>query len=237
MALPKAIHQELRDSARASKDGNLQVRHLWICLSKEGLSTAGVSRGDMDAEMWLNLVDEAAGIGVTSIIISVGTDIAERPEVWDVCRWGQKTHDMLIGLHLTTDLSAESLAPVRELDAKKTFLFVYSSRIDRYRPIAEALGVRVFESDGLKDDVEQRHCTLPSQMACVGGEGRMYTCGLVLDNDEYDLGDARCDRVDDALTDDKRPHSVPAGTSHEPHRCDGCPPLMEDRMRKATGRD
>jgi hypothetical protein len=237
LALPKAIHEELRGSARANQDGHQQVRHLWIVLSKEGLCTHDGPCKDMDTDMWLNLVDESAGLGVSSILISVGADLTERPELWDICKWGQETHDMLVGLHLTTDLDAQDLAPIRELDPEKTFLFVYSARIERYRPIAAELGVRVFESDGLQDGIEQRHCTLPSQMACVGGVGKLYTCGLVINNDDFELGDARGDRVDRALTNDGLPHSVPAGTSNEPHRCDGCPPLMEDRMRKATGRE
>jgi hypothetical protein len=237
LALPKAIHQELRTHARGAKGECEEVRHLWIVLSKEGVSTNHGSCEDMDDEMWLNLVDESAGLGVSSILISVGADLSDRPELWKICQWGQQTHDMLVGLHLTTDLDAEALAPIRELDAEKSFLFVHSGRIERYRPIAKELGVRVFESDGLQDGIEQRHCTLPSQMACVGGVGKLYTCGLVINNDEYELGDVRGDRFDRALSNEDLPHSVPAGTSKESHRCDGCPPLMEDRMRKATGRD
>ena len=237
LSLPKAIHEELRHAVRDGKHSGKGVRHLWIVLSKEGVCTNHGRCEDMDDDMWLNLVDEAAGLGVSSVLISVGTDLAERPEVWNICHWAQKTHDMLVGLHLTDDIEAGELAPVRELNSENTFLFVYSGRIDRYRPIAKDLGIRVFESDGLEDGAEQRHCTLPSQMACVGGVGKLYTCGLVLDNDSFELGDARGDRVDHALNSDELPHSVPAGTSTEPHRCDGCPPLMEERMRKATGRD
>jgi len=237
LALPKAIHEELRNGTRSSKHDGNGVRHLWIVLSKEGITANHEPCSDMSDEMWLNLVDESAGLGVASILISVGADLADRPELWKICQWGQQAHDMLVGLHLTTNLDAGPLEPIRSLDTSKTFLFVHSTRIERYRPIAKDLGVRIFESDGLHDGIEQRHCSLPTQMACVGGVGKLYTCGLVINNDDFELGDARGDRIDRALTNEDLPHSVPAGTSTEPHRCDGCPPLMEERMRKASGRD
>lgn len=235
MALPKAVHQQLKDSARFGM-GHTPIRYLWVVLSKEGLELGSSASEAMDRDQWLNLVDEAAGMGVASLIVSVGEELAQRPEIWDLCRWAQETHDMLVGLHLTASVPAESLSELGSLTANTTFVFVHSSRIEQYRSIEEHFGVRVFASDGLQDGVEQRHCTLPSQMACVGGDGNLYTCGLVVEQDDYKLGDARGDRVDRKLADTALPHEVPAGTSTESHRCDGCPPLMEERMRRESGR-
>jgi len=236
LKLPKAIRRQMRPGAEPRLPEG--VKYLWIVMSKEGISLGRefAEGGSMDKDAWLNLVDEAAAIGIGSIVVSVGTELSSRPEVWDVCQWAQETYDMLVGLHLTVpSLKPQDEDHLQRLDSAKTFLFVHSSNVETFRYV-EKHGIRVFEADGLADGVEQGLCTLPGEMVCVGGEGTMYTCGLVVEEEAYELGDSRAERIDRALADEDRPHSVPAGHSTAPHRCDGCPPLLERRMRRAAGR-
>ncbi len=236
LKLPKAIRRQLRPGvAPQIPEG---VKHLWIVISREGvqLGKQFAEGGAMNEEAWLNLIDEAAGIGVNSIVVSVGTELSSRPEVWAICQWAQETYDMLVGLHLTVpNVTPADEEHLRKLKPENTFVFAHSSVAGNFRHL-QNVGIRVFEADGLEDGAEQGLCTLPGEMVCVGGEGTMYTCGLVVEEKEFEMGDVRGDRVDKALADENLPHRVPAGHSNATHRCDGCPPLLERRMRRAAGR-
>lgn len=189
----------------------------------------------MSEEHWLNVVDEAASLGVDTLVISVHTAPSERAELAAICKWAADTHGMRVGVHLSeAPIGAADAAILRGLAGEKFCVFVNSRRRTE---VASVLGdgVKLVDADGLEDGAMQPHCELPRQMACVSDGGEMYTCGLVLGQDGFFLGNANEAPIKKVHGDDALPHHVPAGTSDAPHRCEGCPPLLEERLRRAFG--
>jgi hypothetical protein len=226
LALPQAIKRELK---ACCKDGlKERIQFLWIIFGSE---TA--DQPPLDSDHWLNVIDEAAAVGVQTLVITLESPLSEQGAVWKLCEWAIKTHDMLVGIHLREPtIDAGDIEQIVSFYPGNFCLFVHSSERES---VDKVLGgrVRIIDADGLEDGAAQNRCTLPSKMTCVSGGGGLYTCGLVLGHDGFYLGDVNDVRIDHVIEDNKVPHYVPENTSQDSHRCDGCPPLLEERMRKA----
>lgn len=226
LAMPQTIRRHLKSCACGQEDG--RIRYLWAVLGAAGTE-------EMGEEHWLNVVDEAASLGADTLVISICTAPSERSELAAMCKWAAGTHGMRVGVHLSdAAISAEDAAILRSLSSEKFCVFVNSRR---RAEAAAALGdgVTLVDADGLEDGAVQPHCELPRQMACVSDAGEMYTCGLVVGQDGFFLGNANDAPIKRVHCDDALPHHVPEGTSDAPHRCEGCPPLLEERLRRAFG--
>lgn len=213
-----------------------KVRHLWIHLSSEPSASSCACTGPhsnhtLSTEDWLNVVDEAAALGATTGIVSVGEPLSGWPGLWDICAWAQQSHGMIVGLHLYGDavLDNDSMAQLRKLDPGLLRVLVPSDRLAALQ-FLKAQGMQILPCDGLEDGAPQPACELPHEMTCVAPNGAAYTCGLVLGKEEFLFGNVFARRLDHVMDDDSLPHQVPAGTSNAPRRCDGCPPLMQKRM-------
>ena len=104
--LPRAIARQLKKcaSACAGKDhvGTDTVRYLWIDLTGRGAPPAGpeaLAARSLALEEWLNVIDEAASLGVCCLLVCVGESLSAYPNVWTIGQWAQGAHDMLVGLH------------------------------------------------------------------------------------------------------------------------------------------
>ena len=165
------------------------------------------------------------------VIISTCVSFAECPEVIDICEWAQTAHGMLVGIHVYGEaLSKGDVERVASLDSGKTGLFVDNSLLESMA-FAQDMGVDVRPAKAQDAKVVGPTCTLPETMPCVGPEGGMYTCGLVLGEEQYSLGNVFDRKLGDIMSDGDLPHCVPEGYPKDTRQCDGCPPFMFKELR------
>jgi radical SAM protein with 4Fe4S-binding SPASM domain len=184
----------------------------------------------MDTDEWLGVIDEAAGLGAETLIITLPCSVSQRSDLLEVCQWAQSAHGMTVGIHLSQCcLSRDDIAHLSQLDRERLLLFVDSDCMEGLE-FARDMGMRIFEADGIDDGAVQPACSLPESMACVGAEGKLYTCGLVLGDTDYFLGHIFERKLDNIMCDKSLPHEVPEGLKAGTRRCNGCPPLMAKRI-------
>jgi hypothetical protein len=212
------------------------IKYLWIHIgsTEERDAVPGSNHNglqEMQLDDWYNVVDETAALGVDTLIITAGNCLNGHPEVWDICRWAQDQHNMTIGIHIGPRCFDESqVEQLASLNRQRTRIFVDGGDANCL-PQVSALGIHVFAADGLEDGATQPYCDLPSSMCCIDGSGRMYACGLVIGQREFDYGSSKEKRVDQALADQSLPHCIPENTSTAARRCNGCPPLLDRKIR------
>ncbi len=239
--LPQNLIRSLRKCLRCSEIPQPDmIRYLWIHVADDGFVPQQVrserENHEMTVEDWLNVVDESAALGAEHVIISVGAPLAERPEVWEICRWAQSSHGMLVGIYVFgAEITREDIERLARFNREKTRLFVDSDRLDGLRYAEEEYGITLCVADGLAPGEPSPECHLPETMTCVGSNGTLYTCGLVLGHERFRLGEVKRERIDGVMSDGQLPHVIPEGVSSAPRRCHACPPLMERRMRGLRG--
>ncbi len=232
-ALPQNVANALTRCCKGHTGGGCEgVKYLWIHLPGNSETAMPVSEAKaLSPEEWMCVIDEAASVGVKSMVISVGSPLRQVPQLLQLCEWAQNTHDMIIGIHAYVALEPTDIDVLRRLDAQKTRVFADGEHIESAR-FVESIGIPLHCADGLHDHEEQPHCDLPSTMACVGPEGTMYTCGLVLGQEQFSLGHIFNRPLSNIIKDTTLPHTIPAGASTNTHRCNGCPPLMAKKMQE-----
>ncbi len=234
--LPQSVARAVRSCSRdhISENGKHMVKYMWLYISADGFHDQAQPDQCMSGEEWLSVIDEGAALGVKYVILSIGGGLKEHPEVWRMCKWAQDTHGITVGIHLYDQpVTREELAPVTELDANLTHLFIDDDLLQRMSFVQE-LGVPVHSGEGQDQEIVSPDCHLPEEMTCVGASGTMYTCGLVLGEDEYRLGNVFERKLQSIMTDDSLPHVVPEGVPKIKHHCNGCPPLMIKRMKNGS---
>jgi hypothetical protein len=234
--LPRTIAAQLRKCVEAASEQVVPRRqaakYLWIDLAGEGGSRTphepmGARKPAL--EEWLNIVDEAASVGVHWLVICGGTHLSAHPETWSICRWAQNAHGMDVGIHTHAQvLSASEMDHLARLGPGHTWLFVRSEHIAGMRE-AEARGVKVCASDVEECD-QAPPCDLPLDMVYAGPQGVLYSCGLVLDDDRFCFGHISERPLDQVLNDTVTSRHVPAWVPYRKHACDACPPIMAKRM-------
>lgn len=234
--LPQNIARQIRVHSRklGKESPPERIRYLWIYVSDDCGVEDDVLHGQearLSVDEWLNIVDESATLGAENLIISMGNGLAESPEVIEMAAWAQSAHQMFVGLHVYRHpLTEDELKRVADLDPERTKVFVDSDLLESM-PFAESMGVTLHVADGKEGDTVHPTCRWPEDMTCIGPHGQMYTCGLVLGEDQYLLGHCFERRLDNVVGDKNLPHIIPAGVSRIKRRCNGCPPLMEQVMR------
>lgn len=237
--LPRRIGKGIDDSRKALAGGfEPTVRYLWICPTEDGVPEAHrvLEPGPaLSLNEWLNVIDESASIGAEWLIVRVGASLAQVPHVWRVCRWAQETHGLRVGLHLTSNcLSEYDIEQLSRLDRENTYLFANEAVLASLR-FLEASGFPMFEATVTTAE-RAESCMEPSEIAFVGPDGRMFSCGLVQGCAQYALGDAQDRKLHHILNDESLPHSI-ADTSEFPVcGCEACPPLMARRARAQQAR-
>ncbi|MBN2308757.1 MAG: hypothetical protein JXR94_07295 [Candidatus Hydrogenedentes bacterium] len=233
--LPRDIAARLKDCVQ-SEDApqDLAIEFLWVYISEDGVGE-GASRSDgrrpLVLDEWLAVIDEAAALGATTIIMSLGCRLSERPEVPAMMEWAQSTHGMSVGLHVYNQpMSQDEIRPLLGLDQALTCLFASRDILDDMR-FAERMGIRLCEAECQEKPVVSPTCTFPEVMPCVGAYGGMYTCGLVLGDETYRLGNVFDRKLASIMADEKLPHIVPEGVPKLKRTCNGCPPLMARRLK------
>jgi radical SAM protein with 4Fe4S-binding SPASM domain len=217
---------------RVPKDSE-NVKYLWIYASHRGINHSGdvAVNPRPDLEHWLNVVDEAAGLGVQWLVVTVLDALSSQPDLWTICDWAQQTHGMTVGIHTEcAAISAEERDQLRGLDANKTRLFVPRANMEQLSFIEQEDGIRLRSAEPEPGTIGG-DCHMPGTMVFVNPDGVLYTCGMVQDNADYRLGNAEDTRFDAVTSKSGNPAKVPSAHIQNEHGCDGCPPLLARHLK------
>ncbi len=233
--MPKRVAKGIEACrSHMDEDGTVArpLRYIWIYVTEAGLlqnSKQSSSKDLLGLDGWLNVIDESASMGAEWMVVYVGASLSQVPYLWEVCAWAQDIHQLSVGLHLTSNcLSEDDLERLGRLVPEKTYLIADKAHLASLR-FLESKGIRLCEAN-VQDMERDTHCTKPGEIACVGADGSLFSCGLVLGDERYAMGDCRDRSLDDVKNDESLPHAVP-DTSAFPHSgCDACPPLMAMRV-------
>lgn len=221
---PRSIRSEVAGAARRASTrfgGREGVEYLWIHLASKNCSCE-TDQQPLELEAWLNIVDEAAALGTTWVVIYVGADLDSYKDLWELSRWAQSAHEMRVALHFTGgELSESDIVHLNGLDRARTYLFAEHTHLETFRALS-SLHVGVV-SAAIPEHARESNCTSPGNIACVQANGTMYCCGLVVGDDRYALGDAQAQPLVDVVLDEALPHAVPGTENYPLHGCDGCP--------------
>lgn len=228
--LPKRIAKGLedcRENAVTVGEGS-RLRYLWIYVTQSGLRQDVDLLESHDAlglEDWLNVIDESASLGAEWMVVYVGASLSQVPYIWRMCEWAQDVHGLRVGLHLTSNcLSEDDIEQLTRLESDKTYLVVEKEHIASLR-FLEGTGLHLCETN-IQPSELAKHCTKPEEIACVGTDGRLFSCGLVLGDERFEMGDARNRTLREVMADDSLPHDVPDMSAFPSDGCNACPPLL-----------
>lgn len=233
--IPKRISKEIQ-ARRTHMAGDgadpHPLRYIWIYVTEAGLRQDGgppQSEDVLGLDGWLNVIDESASLGAEWMMVYVGTSLSQVPYVWRMCAWAQDIHGLRVGLHLTSNcLSEDDIERLSRLDPECTYIIADKAHIASLR-FLESKGIRLCEAN-VRASERDTFCTKPEEIACVGVDGRLFSCGLVLGDERYAMGDARDRTLHDVKADESLPHAVPDTTAYPPSGCDACPPLIAMRV-------
>lgn len=208
-----------------------KIKYVWIHLpGVEEYASDDPEQRPLTLDELLDIVDECASVGSRSLIISISSSFADHPNLFQVCDWALTTHGMVVGIHLyATPLTDRDAAALQQLDATKVRLFIDGEHMESAKH-AETYGFRVYNADGLDEKIVSPKCELPHTMTCIGPQGNMYTCGLVLGEQQFRLGHFFERKLSSVIDDSSLPHEIPEGVSKAKRRCNGCPPLMAQKL-------
>lgn len=208
------------------------IKFLWMYVSRRGINQpASENAGDAPGlERWLNVVDEAAALGVRWLVITLQESLSSCADVWEICSWAQQAHDMTVGIHTeAAQITDDERRQLRALDISKTRLFVPRDAMERFADVEKVDGIKLRSAEPEPGTIGHA-CDKPGAMVFVNPEGMLYTCGMVQDNEDYCLGRAEGRRFD-GLADNAR-HTVPPEHIRNEHGCDGCPPLLARHLQE-----
>ncbi len=234
-SLPRRVSKGVSSSAKDFGDaegGPGTVKYIWIHVTEEGRMQSQERDGGEPApalQEWLNIVDESASLGAEWMVVYVGASLADCPAVFDLCAWAQATHGLKVGIHMSSaNLSDGEIEHIEKLDTANTYLLADKEVLDSLR-FLEDKGVQLLESH-LTLDVRNSPCTGGETIACVGSDGGLYTCGLVLGDKEYAMGHSQDRKLHVIMKDGALPHAVQDTMSRPDGGCDACPPRMVRRL-------
>ncbi|MDQ1256947.1 MAG: hypothetical protein QG656_1547 [Candidatus Hydrogenedentes bacterium] len=235
--LPQTISRRLKRCMEAHQDGDKiegdKVEYLWIDVTT---GASGDKRPEdarkLTIEDWLNVVDEAASIGCCCLLVRVDESLFAWPGLFTLCQWAQTAHDMMVGLHThARSLAEEDLEKLRELNQGQTCLFIDEDAFDEMKHLQDR-GISLCPAT-VRDGSHEMPCTMAECMVFVGAEGRLYTCGMVHGDHNFCFGSILDQRLAAVVADPSLPRTITAEmrASMKSRSCDGCPPIMSQRVR------
>jgi radical SAM protein with 4Fe4S-binding SPASM domain len=232
--LPRSIAKALKNSvdthAVEVSDGAEGIKYLWLYFSSDGTARGpGGQQKELGADEWLNILDEAASLGVECVLACVATPLADQSNALSLCQWAQDIHDMSVGVFIHSGrMGKDDVEVLAKLKCEKTCLFLREECADDAAHATEQ-GINVCSGSVTPED-HTPPCDLPEDMLCVGPDGSLYTCGLVLGHEKFKLGNALATPLRQVVDDDSLPRTVPHDAPYEEHKCDACPPIMAKRV-------
>lgn len=229
LALPRAIAKAIKKcTGEKQEEPPHDVKYLWVNVTEEAMRRTEKEHRLLSREEWLTLIDETAAIGVKYVILCLGKGVSHFSPLWEICQWAQSAHHTYIGLHFCEGaLTDEARREIEKLDPKLLWLCVPESDTAG-RAYAQAKGITLCSSEVTEED-HTPPCDWPEEIVFVGPDGILYTCGLVLGNDQFCLGKAMEKSLDEVFADDDLPHTIPPETDWARGRCNACPPIMVKR--------
>ncbi len=226
-ALPRRLSSSVRKCCASPSAGCAHeaqdIQYLWASFkvdAEKGLSVDG----------WLNVVDEAASLGLNFIVFTLEGPLSENPGIWRVCHWAQDTYGITVGIHADAQtITPQDIEAFKRLDQSKARLYVLREHLDLVRPLIQE-GVHIGAADprGEGRANPQPCCDLPNRMIFVDQGGMMYTCKYVEHNDAFRLGHVSEQLFQQIVGDPTLPRTVPGDVPYVSHGCDGCPPILRD---------
>ncbi len=231
--LPRTIRKEIHKcAAHSTGEGadEASIRFLWINIADRTTdSQSDISSGVLNADDWLNVIDEAASLGVCCIVICTGEALQDNPCLWTICHWAQQIHGLDVGIHARcAEIGPREIEELKRLDRSHTWLFVNSEVYEKWAAL-EHENIRVRIADVCAEDHEPP-CDMPDSLVFVAPDGNLYTCGLVIGNDQYRLGHIMERPLNSVIGDPSLPHFIPKSVPHRENGCAGCPPILAKRM-------
>jgi len=228
-SLPKDFRSALNKCREAAEQGTAKdVTYLWIAVSAKGVGHTEHERPDaavLSLENWLNIVDEAASLGANWVVVTLTTKLSSFPDVWEICRWAQDTHGMMVGIHLGVDtVEPADAEKILALNHSKVRLLVRSESLEKLASLEEQ-GVLLWTANP-QPDGEKPNCQGPTRMIYVNSEGNLYTCGLVEGRSDYLMGSVLHDRLNHIVKSPTVRHCVEEDLHKVAPGCDGCPALI-----------
>lgn len=222
--LPRRLNDGVRKcGCQVLREGETQqdLVYLWA-------SFKVADEGGLSVDGWLNVVDEAASLGLNFIVFSLDSPLSENPGIWPVCHWAQETYGITVGIH--TDgktITPQDIEEFKRLDLSKARLYVLREDVERVSGMAGA-GVKVGAADPRGDGRAnpQPCCDLPNRMLFVNQQGVMYTCKYVDNDDKFRLAHVKEQPFKNLVKDPTLPRTVPGSVPYVSHGCDGCPPIL-----------
>ncbi|HDP35384.1 MAG TPA: hypothetical protein ENN29_09775 [Candidatus Hydrogenedentes bacterium] len=230
--LPKTLKQKIRECARGEKANSAsKVFFLWACVTEKGLKqgvkkTKGKAK-KLTKQEWLTVVDEAASLGANWFVLSFGAPLAECGDIWDVCKWAQTAHGMMVGLHVKgSHLTRRDLSYIKALDLRKTRILARKGALRRIKLTGDEKESLIVWTANPQAEGERPNCQGPSRMIFVNANGELYTCGLVEGKAEYRMGHVFDRKLGGIISDLDLPHHVDEEIHYVTPECDGCPALI-----------
>lgn len=226
--LPLTIAKQLKKCVRTFGASPAEmVRYLWINFAQAG---EGVQPVNLSNEDWLNVVDEAASLGIRFVVVCVGKSFKQHPEVWSIAEWAQNAYDITVGFHTCAEeLDDADVQEMKRLNPQRTMLFVGQENLSAFGSFADA-GIRVCEAEVETGDT-QSACDGPLSMVFVGHDGMLYSCGVVAGKTDFCLGHVLEQPLHKTLESQSHRRHIPKDAPRVEHGCDGCPRKMARRMK------
>ena len=233
--LPGCLSTKIQESKAKGTSSTLpsSIHYIWLHVTREGITSSHSTSqpSTLSLSDWLNIVDESATLGAQWMIIHVNTCLKSYSDVWRICSWAQEVHGIRVGLHLNHEcMDAAGLAPIRGLDRDETFVVVDSSALEAME-FLRTEGYSVCESNIGTDD-RKLPCSHTQSIVCVGADGVMFCCGMVVGDESYHLGDVISDSVQNGMANHSSLQPIGEHNDRPGHSCNGCPPFMVQRFKE-----
>jgi len=231
--LPRLITRQLKQCAESHAAGRVapvdNIKYLWVTFGTSSYAdpeAGSPAERTLSADEWKNVVDEAASLGVNTVVIRVTNGMSRSEGLWDICQWAQKAHDMTVALFISDDFDLALLHDFSKLNPARTCLLAPQARFQETQPFADS-GFKVCVADVGPGD-RQMPCKGPRNMVYVSENGKLYPCGRVHGDEQYMMGDVLEDAIAAIRRNDSLPWEVDEHAGQKP--CDACPNIMAKRM-------
>lgn len=238
--LPHKFKRKIRECAEEiEKQKDPDVVFLWACVGEAGLKPGvkgqHIASKPLTQQEWLTVVDEAASLGANWFVLSFSVPLSECDDIWEVCKWAQDIHGMMVGLHVkTAKLTRKDVNEIKQLNLKKTRVLAREGALSRLKLNEEEEKELKIWSANPQADGERPNCQGPTRMIFVNAQGVLYTCGLVEGKEAYRMGHVFDNKMKKVMADQNLPHHVHEELHYVTPECDGCPALIANYFSENT---